>query len=198
MKKKQKYRINTLWAWTGIGIVCRNIGPLSAKSSITRFEFEWVWLVRFWMYRDPFQLCIELLLLLWALGPKFHSNALGRKINIVTRLENPSRFRQVVSNSILHICKTSAIASFAFHFITRFEFQWDWVLSFWMYRERFQLCIELLLLSWCQPYTCRRFAGCPNSRAAWAEVSYVHTLLKRVVTRHPPPLTSGTELWHSR
>ena len=29
-EKKQKYRINTLWAWTGIGIVFRNIGPLSS------------------------------------------------------------------------------------------------------------------------------------------------------------------------
>ena len=38
LKRKQKYRINTLLAWTGIGIVCRNIGPICPKWAVLSYK----------------------------------------------------------------------------------------------------------------------------------------------------------------
>ena len=46
LKKKQKYRINTLWAWTGIGIgiICRNIGPLCVGLLWRYFKIVFIYL----------------------------------------------------------------------------------------------------------------------------------------------------------
>ena len=47
LKKKQKYGINTLWAWTGIGIICRNIRPISHFRQ--KMIWNWNWFQKYFV-----------------------------------------------------------------------------------------------------------------------------------------------------